>query len=182
MTTDTNAPDTTATSDDATAALNRRGFDFFTGVWEVTNRRLAACFVDSQEWEEFPGHSVASMVLGGAGNTDEIDFPTLGRRGLTLRLFDAASGQWSLYWTSTSSTGVLDPPMVGRFTAPGYGEFFCEDVYQGSPIRVRYIWSGTDTATPRWEQAFTRDLTGAGGWESNWSMDFRRPGTAAASD
>ena len=38
------------------------------------------------------------------------------------------------------------------------------------PIRVRFIWSGVTTPTPRWEQAFSDD--GGETWETNWVMDF----------
>ena len=43
---------------------------------------------ETSEWEEFPGVSRASRHFGGAANFDEIDFPTKGFSGLTLRLYD----------------------------------------------------------------------------------------------
>jgi hypothetical protein len=51
-------------------------FDFYVGTWEVANRRLTARLADSRDWEEFPALSVARPIFGGAGNLDEITFPT----------------------------------------------------------------------------------------------------------
>ena len=45
--------------------------------------------------------------------------------------------------------------------------------FEGKPIRVRFIWSGVTTPTPRWEQAFSED--GGETWETNWITDFTRP-------
>ena len=44
--------------------------------------------------------------------------------------------------------------------------------FDGRPIRVRFVWSGVATPTPRWEQAFSDD--GGKTWETNWIMDFTR--------
>ena len=53
------------------------------------------------------------------------------------------------------------------------GDFYGDDTLDGRPIKVHYIWSRTDTATPRWEQEFSPD--GGQTWETNWIMDFSRP-------
>ena len=59
--------------------------------------------------------------------------------------------------------------MVGRF-AGGTGTFYADEIFNGQPIRVRFRW--LQTATPRWEQAFSTD--GGLTWETNWTMDFVR--------
>ena len=46
------------------------------------------------------------------------------------------------------------------------------DTLDGKPIRVRFHWLKTDTASPRWEQAMSVD--GGETWETNWTMDFHR--------
>ena len=92
-------------------------FDFFTGTWNVRNRWRTDFLDETSEWEEFPGISRASRHFGGAANFDEIDFPTKGFSGLTLRLYDPARAQWSLYWASRR-TGTLVPP-VERSVVPG---------------------------------------------------------------
>jgi hypothetical protein len=88
-----------------------------------------------------------------------------------LRLYDHATGKWSLYWAS-KRTGTLFPPVVGQFS-DGVGEFVGADTYNGVPILARFRWSGA-TPSARWEQAFSADDGQT--WVDNWYMDFaRRP-------
>ncbi|MEU9477952.1 hypothetical protein [Streptomyces sp. NPDC048191] len=163
------------------AATRRPGagdFDFLVGTWDVTNRRLVTPLTGGSEWDEFPGTTVCHGTLfGGAANLDEISFPTKGVTGLTLRLFDPVRAQWSLNWVS-SRTGLLQPPVVGRFDADGRGEFHGDDTHDGTPVRCRFVWSHITRASAHWEQAFSAD--GGLTWETNWTMDFRRSGQAPA--
>jgi hypothetical protein len=145
-------------------------FDFLQGTWDSANRRLVKPLTGSDEWEEFRGRSVARPIFGGAGNLDEITFPDKGTAGLTVRLYNPQTELWSLHWVS-SRRDVIDPPVIGRFV-DGRGEFLGDDVYEGTPIRVRYIWSDITTTTAHWEQAFSTD--GGTTWETNWFMDFTR--------
>ena len=115
-------------------------FDFLAGTWDVANRWRSDFLDETSAWEEFPAISRATRHFDGAASFDEITFPTKGFAGLTLRLYDPAAGQWSLYWAS-KRTGTLFPPVTGRFT-DGVGEFYGEDTYQGTPVRVRFLWSG----------------------------------------
>ncbi|QFU87914.1 hypothetical protein [Amycolatopsis sp. YIM 10] len=145
-------------------------FDFFTGEWLVANRRLTSPLTGSTTWTEFDGHTRAWQLFGGAANLDEITMPDQGWTGLSLRLLDPATGDWSIYWVN-SRDGKLAPPVTGRFVN-GRGEFHGEDEHDGKPVQVRFIWTGVTTGTPRWEQAFSAD---GAVWETNWIMDFRRP-------
>ena len=108
-------------------------FDFLAGSWDVTNRRLTKPLVGSDDWDAFPATSECVRLFDGAANFDWITFPTKGFSGLTLRLYEPARGQWSLYWAS-SRNGELPPPVVGGFLN-GRGEFYCDDTYDGQPIR-----------------------------------------------
>jgi hypothetical protein len=150
--------------------IGMNDFDFLIGSWTVANRRLTTLFAGSDDWETFPGTSTARSIFGGAGNTDEIVFPTLGTSGFTLRLFDVERKEWSLSWAS-SRTGRLYPPVVGTFTA-GRGDFYGDDTHEGQPIRAHFIWSGITDSSARWEQEFSAD--GGLTWESNWVMEFTR--------
>lgn len=145
-------------------------FDFYVGTWDVANRRLLKRGVGADEWEEFPGRSVAHSVFGGRGNFDEITFPTKGFDGATLRLYDAARDEWSLYWIN-SERGLDPVPVVGRF-ADGIGVFEADDTDEGRPIRVRFTWSEITSDTCRWEQAFSYD--DGKSWETNWIMRSTR--------
>ncbi len=146
-------------------------FDFLSGEWAVANRRRTDFLDEASEWEEFPGTTRASRHFGGLANFDEIEFPTLGFCGLTLRLYDVERAEWSLYW-SNDLTGVLFPPVVGRFGADGRGEFHGDDTHDGKDVRVRFVWSGISDSTARWEQAFSVD--GERTWVTNWVMELSR--------
>jgi hypothetical protein len=145
-------------------------FDFLAGTWDVANRWLADFLDPGSAWEEFPGISRASRHFDGGASFDEIDFPTKGFSGLTLRVYNPDTKQWSLYWAS-KRTGTLFPPVVGSFT-DGIGEFYGDDTYNDTPIRARFRWSDVDSGSPRWEQAFSAD--GGQTWVDNWSMEFTR--------
>jgi len=146
-------------------------FDFFVGRWTSKQRRLREVLTGSDDWYEFPGVSECWSVLGGAGNFDEVTFPTLGTGGVTLRLYDQTTDEWSLYWAS-SKAGLAMPPQVGRFDDNGRGVFLADDVYNGRPVKVVYIWSDITEESCRWEQAFSVDEGVT--WETNWVSDFTR--------
>jgi hypothetical protein len=87
---------------------------------------------------------------------------------MTVRSFDLARRQWSIWWIS-GSDGVMTPPVHGGFDGDR-GLFFGEDRDGDRPVKVRFTWTrGTDRA--RWEQAFSYDDAT---WETNWIMDFQR--------
>ncbi|HEX6684738.1 MAG TPA: hypothetical protein VF062_18180 [Candidatus Limnocylindrales bacterium] len=146
-------------------------FDFLVGEWTSKQRRLREVFKGSDDWYEFEGVLRDWNALDGKANIDEITFPTEGFGGVTLRLYDAATDTWSIYWAS-SRTGLSLPPVVGRFGDDGRGIFTADEVYQGVPIRCRYMWLSLSADTARWEQAFSTD--GGETWETNWIADFTR--------
>jgi len=145
-------------------------FDFLTGSWRVANRRLTKLLVGAGMWDEFPATSWCVPFFDGAANADEITFPTKGFRGLTFRLFDPARQEWSIWWVN-SRHGRLTPPVVGRFSG-GVGTFYGEDVHDGTPVQVRYLWTDITPTSARWEQAFSVDARPI--WETNWIMELTR--------
>ncbi|MEV5972454.1 hypothetical protein [Streptomyces sp. NPDC051921] len=147
------------------------GFDFLEGGWTVRNRRLADFLDPDSGWEEFDGHTTGLLFRDGRAHVDEIVFPAKGFSGLTLRLYEPETDEWTLNW-SNSRTGRLEPPVRGRFGPDGTGEFFGDDHYGGRPVRVRFRWSGIGPETARWEQAFAP--AGTERWVVNWVMDFSR--------
>jgi len=144
-------------------------FDFLVGEWTVANRKLRERLVGSEEWEEFQASSVAWNLLDGGGQIDQFTFPD-GTTALTLRLVDPRTQQWSLRWAA-STDGVLLPPVIGSFT-DGVGTFYGDDEHQGTPVRVRYVWSEITENSARWEQAFSADDEQS--WEINWTMQLTR--------
>lgn len=148
-------------------------FDFLFGTWKVRNRRLVGRLQGSTEWEEFPSTCVARPILGGRGNMDEftLDTPPGQVLAVTVRLYDAVSGEWSIYWSASTGRGRFDVPMVGRFEGTR-GEFHAQEVVQERHILSRFIWTVERAAACRWEQAYSDD--GGRSWETNWTMELSR--------
>ena len=146
-------------------------FDFLEGEWVVQNRHLRSRLTGDHVWEEFPGRTRFEHRLGGRVNIDEIEFPTRGFTGMTVRLFDERERRWSIYWTDTRRV-VLGPPVHGGFTGDR-GIFHGDDTEGGRPVQVRFIWERRPGGRAHWEQAFSLD---GQTWETNWVMEFRRPG------
>jgi len=155
----------------STAKSGTGDFDFFIGEWDGVQRRRKAWLADCDDWYEFATTTRCWSVFGGAGNIDEIHAPDQGFSGLTVRLLDQATGDWSIYWAN-SRDGVLGlPPVTGRFE-DGVGRFYADEVLAGRSIRTRFTWSDITPDSARWEQAFSPD--GGATWEANWISEFRR--------
>ena len=165
-------PSTASRSDNAPAD-GRADFDFFFGRWAVSHRRLRKRLAGDTSWDAFGGTCDTRPILGGLGNFDDnvIDLPGGSYRAATLRTFDPETRQWSIWWIDGRNPLTIDVPMRGTF-ADGVGTFLCEDVFEGRPIQVRFLWSRITGDSPRWEQAFSPD--GGKTWETNWIMDFAR--------
>lgn len=162
----------TASANDI-AADGRNDFDFFFGTWDVAHRRLRKRLAGDGDWDVFSGTCEVRPLLGGLGNVDDnvIGLPGGAYRAATVRTFDPATRQWSIWWIDGRAPLTIDVPMRGAF-ADGVGTFLCEDVFDGHPIRVRFLWSRMTRNAARWEQAFSAD--GGTNWETNWVMDFAR--------
>lgn len=154
-------PDTTAPSD----------FDFIIGDWRVRHRRLNARLAGCTDWTEFEGDSSTCKILGGYGNLEDnlLHLPDGPVRAVAMRSYCRSAGTWSIWWLDGRNPTALDAPVVGKF-ADHVGLFFADDVLDGRPIRVRFTWTATPGAHPRWEQAFSAD--GGQSWETNWQMEF----------
>lgn len=155
-------------------ASGMHDFDFLAGEWRVAHRRLKARLASCTEWIAFPGTTKAQLVMAGAANIDDnfLELPDGAYRAVTLRAFDPATALWSIWWLDGRTPHApLDPPMRGHFDN-GVGLFFADDVFNGTSIRVRFIWSRITATSARWEQAFSPDAGTT--WETNWIMDFTR--------
>jgi hypothetical protein len=146
-------------------------FDFQTGRWRIRNERLAKRLQGCTEWETFEATQHARLLPGGLGNID--DFVTdhwPGFVGMSLRLYNPHTRQWSIYW-ATNRSGTLGPPVVGSFS-DGVGVFEGRDEEEGRPVLVRFIWSKITASGARWEQEFSADDGRT--WERNWIMTMTR--------
>lgn len=147
-------------------------FDFEFGSWETHIRRLLHPLTGSSTWVDLDGTSILRKVWDGRANLGELEVsnPTMHLEGLSLRLYNPTSHQWSIYW-SNSKDGTLGTPMVGQFKN-GRGEFYDQEAFQGIAIYVRFIFSDITSTSFRLEQAFSAD--GGKTWEPNWIATFIR--------
>jgi hypothetical protein len=143
-------------------------FDFLLGKWHVKNIRLKSRLTGCDEWEEFDAHYENWPLLEGFGNGDRMRVHWRGRdyEGCSLRIFNPADGLWRIYWVDNVNFR-LGPPVVGGFT-DGIGEFYGDDIHEGTPVKVRFTWSDISSDSARWEQAFSADDGDT--WETNWIM------------
>ncbi len=147
-------------------------FDFEIGTWKIHLKRLVHPLTGSTAWTEFDGTTFTEKVWNGRANLEQ--FETNGSagqiEGMTLRLYNPESHQWSIYW-ATSKTGTLGIPTVGGFKN-GQGEFYDQEPINGRMVLVRFIWSGITANSAHFEQAFSED--GGKTWEVNWITDQTR--------
>jgi hypothetical protein len=157
------------------AAAPRDGqhdFDFEIGSWNTRLRRRLKPLTGSDAWVEMEGTSVVRKVWDGRANLGELQVgnATAHIEGLSLRLYNPESRQWSIHWAN-SRDGSLGLAMVGGFSE-GRGEFFNQETFDGKAVFVRFIFSEITAASFRLEQAFSPD--GGRTWEPNWIASFTR--------
>ena len=141
-------------------------FDFEIGTWKTHVKRRLRPLTGSTTWVEMNGISVVRKVLNGRANLVELvaDGPNGHFEGLSLRLYNPQSRQWSLNF-SNASEGVMTPPTIGEFK-DGRGEFFAQETLNGRAIFVRFVITQLTPDSCRFEQAFSDD--GGKTWEVNW--------------
>ena len=150
----------------------QRDFDFEIGTWNTKLSRLAKPMSGSSTWVEYTGTTTVRKVWDGRANLVELDVkgPSGRIEGLSLRLYNPQSRQWSLNF-SNSAGGTLSAPVVGEFKN-GRGEFYGQETFNGQMIFVRFVISDITPTSCRFEQAFSDD--GGKTWEVNWiAVDTR---------
>jgi hypothetical protein len=95
----------------------------------------------------------------------EVEGPAGAIEGLSLRLYDPKSRQWSLYYSNSRYGTLVGPPTVGSFSN-GVGEFYSSDTLDGRAILVRFTIRPESPDKIRFEQSFSDD--GGRTWEPNW--------------
>jgi hypothetical protein len=147
-------------------------FDFELGRWKIHLKKRLHPLTGSTTWVESDGTSVTRKVWDGRADLEQFETDgTSGHiEGLTLRLYNPQSHQWSLYWSS-STDGLVGVPTIGEFKN-GRGEFVDQETYHDRTILVRFAWSQTTSNSPHFEQSFSDD--GGKTWETNWITDQTR--------
>jgi len=147
-------------------------FDFEIGTWKTHLRRLLRPLTGSTTWVEYEGTTVVRKVWNGRANLVElnVDGPAGHFEGLSLRLYNPQSRQWSLNFANIKD-GTLAQPSIGEFKN-GRGEFYNQDTFNGRAILVRFVISDITPTSARFEQSFSDD--GGKTWEVNWiAIDTR---------
>jgi len=147
-------------------------FDFEIGNWNTHISRLQHPLTGSTTWVEYHGTSVVRKIWGGRANMVEleVDSPAGHIEGISLRLYNPLSHQWSLNFAN-SRVGALSVPTVGEFRN-GRGEFFDQEEFKGRMILVKNVWMDMTANSCRFEQSFSDD--GGKTWEVNWiAVDTR---------
>jgi hypothetical protein len=141
-------------------------FDFEIGTWKTHLSRLLHPLTGSTTWVEYEGTTVVRKVWNGRANLVELvaDGPSGHFEGLSLRLYNPQSRQWSLNFANSLS-GMMNIPTIGGFKN-GRGEFFNQETLNGRAIFVRFVISDITPNSCRFEQAFSDD--GGKTWEVNW--------------
>lgn len=144
----------------------QRDFDFEIGTWKTQLKRRLKPLTGSTSWVEYEGTTVVKPLLGGRANTAElmVEGPAGRIEGVSLRLYNPQTRQWSLNYASVAD-GAMTPPMIGAFEG-GRGTFYADDTLGDRPIRVRFVISDITANSAHFEQAFSAD--GGKTWEVNW--------------
>jgi hypothetical protein len=146
-------------------------FDFEIGTWKSHLSRLLHPLTGSTTWAEYEGTSVVRKVWDGRANLVEleVDGPSGHIEGLSLRLYNPQSHQWSLNFANSAgyanSGGTLWQPTIGEFKN-GRGEFYDQESFNGRAVFVRFVISDITPDSCHFEQAYSDD--GGKTWEVNW--------------
>jgi hypothetical protein len=159
-------PPTTQAQPTATERDGQHDFDFEIGTWKTHLTRLQHPLTGSTAWIEYEGTSVVRKVWNGRANLVELNVDGAAGRihGLSLRLYNSKSHQWSINYAN-GKDGVLGQPTIGEFKN-GRGDFYDQEPFDGKIILVRNVWSDITATSCHFEQAFSED--GGKTWEVNW--------------
>jgi len=150
----------------------QQDFDFEIGTWKTHLRRLVRPLTGSTTWVEYDGTTVVRKVWNGRANLVELkaNGPAGNFEGLSLRLYNPQSRQWTLNFANIND-GVLAQPTIGEFK-DGRGEFYNQEKYNERAILVRFVITKITDDKYQFEQAFSDD--GGKTWEVNWiAVDTR---------
>ena len=152
-------------------------FDFEIGSWKTHVKRLVHPLAGSTTWVEYDGTTVVRKVWDGRANLVEleVDGPSGHIGGLSLRLYNPKTHQWSLNFAN-SNDGTLSQPTVGEFKNRR-GEFFDQETLNDRAILVRFVISDITPNSCRFEQSFSDD--GGKTWEVNWIATDTRVANAS---
>lgn len=176
------APPATAqpAGDEAAQTTSQRDgqydFDWEIGNWATHVRVLRNPLTGAApDWAEFRGTSIVKPILGGRANSVELSVKN-GKgaiEGVSLRLYNPQSRQWSLNYASVRG-GTMTAPVYGGFDGKGRGLFYGQDMLEGRAIWIRFVITVVSPNEARFEQSYSADAGAT--WETNWiAVDTRTP-------
>jgi len=131
------SPATKEASKDGALRDGQHDFDFAIGNWKFHLKRLEHPLTGSNTWVELDGTSTCRKIWDGRANIDEVEVNNpekhLHIQGMTLRLYNPESHQWSLYWANAAKGALGLPPVIGQFKN-GRGEFYDQEDFNGRAI------------------------------------------------
>jgi hypothetical protein len=173
--------DNAAAATSVAAHDGQHDFDWEIGTWDTRLKRLREPLSGKTDWVEYTGTSVVKPVMGTRANLVELDVRGSAGpiAGVSLRLYQPASGQWTLHFANLAN-GLMTDPMHGTFK-DGQGSFYGQDTVNGRVVLVRFLIVPIEAGKWRFEQAYSAD--GGQHWETNWiAVDTRRKDAPTAAD
>ncbi len=150
-------------------------FDFLIGDWKAHVRRLPDRLNNSDKWDVYDGISNHHKLLDTSTNFEQFEVTStdgkLHIKAQTLRTYNPATHQWSIYLLDLDNGELDTPPVVGAFNGKR-GEFFHQEFLKGRTILVRYVWLDLSPKSARMEQSYSPD--GGKTWEVNWICELSR--------
>src|SRR6267154_1028137 len=106
------SPSRASLQQDRTEHDGQHDFDFEIGTWQTHLKRLVHPLTGSTTWVEYEGTTVVQKVWNGRANLVEleVDGPAGHVEGLSLRLYNPQSRQWSLNF-STRKLSMVEPSL-----------------------------------------------------------------------
>ena len=180
--------DQSATHDPGTSAADgQHAFDFHFGTWRthILSRRSTAS--GGFHWVKMTGTVIDQPLWNGRANIEKIEAAGAGShfQGLTLFLYDAASGQWSQQYAD-SSDGIMTEPAYGKFSN-GRGVLYSWNTSSAGRVLDRDTWSNATPNSYHFEIASSAD--GGRTWQTNFiaqltrlekAPDYNAPDTAGS--
>lgn len=137
-------------------------FDFWLGEWELT-------------WADHGrGHNSVTRILGDKIIREKFtslhDDHTAPFQGMSVSVYNEASGQWKQTWVDNQGNyldfvgGVQDGDMI----------LSRQTMVEGKPAQQRMVWTNIQSASLDWYWQLSEDAGQS--WQTLWHIHYRRQG------
>ncbi len=148
------------------------GFDYQFGTWTVHVSRLTSDHSGSSKWQTYDGTHTVTPLWHGRANIGvlEIHGSAGSIEGMQLRLFNPATGRWTLSFAS-STNGKLQSPSVGSFH-DGIGDFRTSDCVNGKCVVVRTL--SIMSSPTSYRDVIARSYDNGRTWKPVWIATYEK--------